>query len=169
MKTSLFFDSLLTQYTRLSPWTRGCSLGRWKGCGKRNATDIYLCEHPGKVISRYQFSYLFGRTWMQAMTPHNICKCFEVTGIYPINCHKILPKKSPITSFLNRAHWFEVSSFIDSCLKAIMIHCLMNQNHGTITHLLILLLLYILIPLLHVTLFYSIIPLLYSQPFTAWS
>ena len=66
----------------------------------REECHRYLCEHPGKVISRYQFSYLFGRTWMQAMTPHNICKGFEVTGIYPINRHKILPKKSPKSSTL---------------------------------------------------------------------
>ena len=41
---------------------------------------------------------------------------------------------------------------------AIMIHYLMNQNHGTITHLLLIPLLYILMPLLHVILFRSSFP-----------
>uniref|UniRef100_A0A1X7THX3 HTH psq-type domain-containing protein n=1 Tax=Amphimedon queenslandica TaxID=400682 RepID=A0A1X7THX3_AMPQE len=35
--------------------------------------------------------------WMKAVTPHNILKGFEVTGIYPINRYKLLPKKPPST------------------------------------------------------------------------
>ena len=63
----------------------------------REECHDYLVKNPGKVVSRYQFSYLFGRAWMKAVTPHNILKGFEVTGIHPINCYKLLPKKPPST------------------------------------------------------------------------
>ncbi len=58
----------------------------------------YLLKNPGKVVTRYQFSLLFGQAWMQAMTPNNIISGFRVTGVYPVNCYKILPttpSKSP--------------------------------------------------------------------------
>lgn len=61
----------------------------------REDCHAYLSSNPGKVITRYQFSYLFGRTWARSMTPHNICKGFEFTGIYPVNRHKILPEQKP--------------------------------------------------------------------------
>ena len=63
----------------------------------REECHDYLLKNPGKVVSGYQFSYLFGRAWMKAVTPHNILKGFEVTGIYPINRYKLLPKKTPST------------------------------------------------------------------------
>ena len=49
----------------------------------REECHEYLSNNPGKVITRYQFSYLFGRTWKKGMIPHNIMKGFEVTGILP--------------------------------------------------------------------------------------
>ena len=56
----------------------------------REECHEYLSSNPGKVITRYQFSYLFGRTWKKGIIPHNIIKGFEVTGIYPVNRYKII-------------------------------------------------------------------------------
>ena len=61
----------------------------------REECHTYLVNNPGQVITRYQFSVLFGQTWHKAMTPHNIMKGFEVTGIYPVDRFKVLPKCSP--------------------------------------------------------------------------
>jgi hypothetical protein len=49
----------------------------------REECHAFLINNPGKVITRYQFSQLFGQTWLKAMTPCNIIKGFEVTGVYP--------------------------------------------------------------------------------------
>ena len=67
----------------------------------REECHEYLSNNPGKVITRYQFSYLFGRTWKKGMIPHNIMKGFEVTGIYPVNRYKVLPEKSPLRPSLS--------------------------------------------------------------------
>ena len=49
-------------------------------------------KHPGKVVTRYQFSQLFGQAWMKAMIPANIIAGFNVTGVFPVDRFKILPK-----------------------------------------------------------------------------
>ena len=43
----------------------------------------YIVNNPGKVVTRYQFSQLFGQAWMKAMIPHNIISGFSVTGVFP--------------------------------------------------------------------------------------
>ena len=57
----------------------------------------FLAKHPGRVITRYDFSALFSDTWMNAMTVKNILSGFKVTGIYPLDRNAIkesLAKKS---------------------------------------------------------------------------
>ena len=49
----------------------------------REECHNYLLCNPGKVVTRYQFSILFGRAWLRAMTPKNIISGFSVTGVYP--------------------------------------------------------------------------------------
>ena len=46
----------------------------------REECHTYMLENPGKLVTRYQFSYLFG----QAMIPLNIIAGFPVTGVYPV-------------------------------------------------------------------------------------
>ena len=49
----------------------------------REVCHSYLTNNPGKVVTRYQFSSLFSKAWLQAMTPHNIISGFSMTGVYP--------------------------------------------------------------------------------------
>ena len=49
----------------------------------REVCHLYLTTNPGKVVTRYQFSYLFLKAWFQAMTPRNIISGFSMTGVYP--------------------------------------------------------------------------------------
>lgn len=45
----------------------------------------YLASNPGRVITRYQFSELLNKAWMQSKTIANMCTAFRKTGVYPIN------------------------------------------------------------------------------------
>ena len=51
----------------------------------------YMAKNPGKVISKFCFSHLFGQAWMQAMTIQNIQSGFQTTGIYPVDRSKLMP------------------------------------------------------------------------------
>jgi hypothetical protein len=51
----------------------------------RETCHKYLLEHPGRVITRYDFSKLFSKAWMKAMTMKNIRSGFATTGIFPLN------------------------------------------------------------------------------------
>ena len=61
----------------------------------REACHNYTLSHPDKVVTRFQFSSLFGQAWAQAMTPQNITSGFKVTGVYPVDRYKVLPKSPP--------------------------------------------------------------------------
>ncbi len=61
----------------------------------RQECHSYMLENPGKIVTRYQFSMLFGRTWMKGMIPNNIMAGFRVTGVFPTDKYKILPKSPP--------------------------------------------------------------------------
>ena len=58
----------------------------------REECHSYMLANPGKVVTRFQFSFLFGHAWMKAMTPLNIVAGFKVTGVYPIDRYRLLPK-----------------------------------------------------------------------------
>ena len=51
----------------------------------RQKCHDFLCQNPGKTISRYDFSKLFSSAWFSAMTMTNIISGFKVTGICPFN------------------------------------------------------------------------------------
>ena len=45
----------------------------------------FRVSHPGQVVTQYNFCKLFSKSWVEAMTPKNICSGFSTTGIYPFN------------------------------------------------------------------------------------
>ena len=49
------------------------------------ACHKFMQSHPGKVITKYQFSPFLNEAWMATMTPANICSGFRKCGIYPYN------------------------------------------------------------------------------------
>ena len=63
-------------------------------------------KHPGMVISKLNFTELFAKAWLQALTPANIvagvCSC----GIYPFNRNGI--------SFPDDSDWCESKKPIQS-------------------------------------------------------
>lgn len=59
----------------------------------------YLYAHPGRVVTKFQFSALFRQAWSKAMTVENICSGFKKTGVYPFEPEAIL-KDYPATSDL---------------------------------------------------------------------
>ena len=58
--------------------------GLFKICW-REICHEYLSAHPGCVITRYDFSKLFSKAWMKAMTMKNIRSGFTTTGIFPLS------------------------------------------------------------------------------------
>ena len=64
----------------------------------REECHSYIQSNPGKVITRYQFSLLFGRAWFKSVTPVNIISGFRVTGVYPVNRDKLLSKDTTCIS-----------------------------------------------------------------------
>ena len=48
----------------------------------------YLSANPGRVVTRYEFSWLFGEAWL-TMTVKNITSGFSTTGIFPTNRNAI--------------------------------------------------------------------------------
>ena len=68
--------------------------GPLKNCWREECHD-YLLSHPGSIITRYEFSQLFSKAWMTAMTMKNIRSGFATTGVFPVNRTAI---QLPITS-----------------------------------------------------------------------
>ena len=52
----------------------------------------YLQQHPGRVITKYQFSSLFSTAWGKALMPLSIISGFKCTGVYPFNPQIVLEK-----------------------------------------------------------------------------
>ena len=50
----------------------------------------YLQSHPGKVITKYQFSQLCSEAWLKTMNPANIISGFRSCGIFPFNPTAVL-------------------------------------------------------------------------------
>ena len=67
----------------LQPLDRGC-FGPLK-MAWREECHQYMSEHPGRVVTKFQFSALFTRAWGRSMTMANVTAGFRVTGIYPLN------------------------------------------------------------------------------------
>ena len=67
----------------LQPLDRGC-FGPLK-MAWREEYHQYMSEHPGRVVTKFQFSTLFSKAWGRSMTMANVTAGFRVTGIYPLN------------------------------------------------------------------------------------
>ena len=70
------------------PLDKGC-FSSLKESWKQVCHD-FLTSNPGKVVTRYQFSQLFNKAWMQSMNISNITSGFKVTGIYPTDRQALL-------------------------------------------------------------------------------
>ena len=44
-------------------------------------------NHPGVPMTIYDIQGVVKEAWLNAMTPRNITKGFEVSGIHPLNSH----------------------------------------------------------------------------------
>ena len=78
----------------------------------------YICAHPDRIITRYQFSELFGKAWMKAMTMQNIVGGFRTTGVYPFNRSVLIPvKESRRISLAERTGLRFIPLYSPSCRK----------------------------------------------------
>ena len=71
------------------PLDKGC-FGPLKGAW-REVCHQCVTEHPGKVVTKFQFSSLFNTAWTRSMTVANIVGGFRVTGVHPVNRHALFP------------------------------------------------------------------------------
>lgn len=44
-----------------------------------------MLAHPGRPLTIYDICSCLGKAYPSALTPRNIIKGFEITGIYPFN------------------------------------------------------------------------------------
>ena len=51
----------------------------------RKTVHEFLTSHPGRTVSRYDFSSLFCQTWYAAMNSKNVAAGFRFCGVYPFN------------------------------------------------------------------------------------
>ena len=58
-------------------------------------------KNPGRVVTRYDFSSLFGDAWKRAMTQSNVIAGFRTTGVCPFS-----PEKIEIEAFSESDHEF---------------------------------------------------------------
>ena len=52
----------------------------------------YICNNPGRSITKFQFSCLFSQAWSKGITIQNITSGFQQTGIYPFNPQAVLDR-----------------------------------------------------------------------------
>ncbi len=57
----------------------------------RRTCQKFLSEHPGRVVTRYDFSRIFSYAWFDSMTQANAISGFRCTGIYPFDRNAIQP------------------------------------------------------------------------------
>ena len=86
---------------RTQPLDKGC-FGPLKVYW-REECHSYLQKNKGKVITRFQFSEIFGKAWKKGMTSSNISAGFETTGIYPFNPDKLIPAAPKKAPFLHQS------------------------------------------------------------------
>ena len=72
-----------------------------------NAKNTLYTKNPGKIVTRYDLSQLFGRAWIRSITMKNITALpgFHTTGIYPFNRYAIIPAPSPASKFNPKSLW----------------------------------------------------------------
>ena len=57
----------------------------------------YMQEHPGRVVTKYQFCTLFSKAWYKAVRPENVMAGFQKAGIYPFNSTVVDLPESPLS------------------------------------------------------------------------
>ena len=83
-KEKVIVFALPPNTTHLSqPLDKGC-FGPLKMAWRQTCHE-YMTKNHGRVVTRYQFSALLNKAWMQSMTISNITSAFRTTGIYPFN------------------------------------------------------------------------------------
>ena len=81
----------------LPPNTTHLSQPLDKGCfgplkmAWREECHRYLTMHPGRIITKFQFSSLFRNAWLKSMSVANITGGFRVTGVYPVDRNALSP------------------------------------------------------------------------------
>ena len=61
--------------------------------------DKFMSANPCRLITIYQFSFLFSASWSKAMTPQTIAAGFRATGVFPLNRRTInIPGSNPCTN-----------------------------------------------------------------------
>ena len=122
-----------THLTR--PLDKGC-FGLLKATWKEVCHD-YLTRNPGKVVTRYSFSQLFGKAWTHSMNMSNVIAGFRTTGIFPFNRNALLP----VTESQTPSKFNPKSLCKGTKLKFIPVYspCKANQCHHS-AHLYIILL-----------------------------
>ena len=78
---------------RTQPLDNGC-FGPLKRAW-REECQSYCAKNPGRVVTRLQFSQIFGRTWKKAITMENLVSGFHFCGVYPFNRDAQRPKLPP--------------------------------------------------------------------------
>ena len=71
------------------PLDKGC-FGPLKSAWKQVCHE-FLTKNPGKVVTRYDFTALFGKAWTRSMNMRNVIAGFRTTGIFPFNRNALLP------------------------------------------------------------------------------
>jgi len=51
----------------------------------RQACHEFVVKNPGRVVTRFEFSQSFSKSWHKAMTMPNIISSFKVTGVCPFD------------------------------------------------------------------------------------
>lgn len=51
----------------------------------REECKKYLVDHPGRVMTRFQFSRIFSAAWFKGMTSQNVIAGFKTTGVFPLD------------------------------------------------------------------------------------
>ena len=56
----------------------------------QEACHMFIQNHPGRVITKYQFNEIFSPAWLKSMAPANAISGFKACGIYPFNPKAVL-------------------------------------------------------------------------------
>lgn len=86
-------------YPFTQPLDKGC-FGPLKSAWKEVCHD-YLTKNPGKVVTRYEFSTLFGKAWTRSMNIANVIAGFRTTGIFTFNRNALSVSESETPSKFN--------------------------------------------------------------------
>ena len=60
----------------------------------RKKCQSFLNRHSGRVVTKYEFSRLFGEVWLESMSMSNVIAGFRCTGIFPLDRAALLPNLS---------------------------------------------------------------------------